>query len=237
MTLRSAILAIALVMGTPAYAQEEPQSADVASQRDQLSPEHIAAGENLFRAIILDGGALNRMFEVLEAQMLPGLRTDIISSPIYQAASPQRREAIMLVIDDLTPYMRREITAEMGIVGARVAPRFAQRMSLDHLNETAEFMRSPEMRERWRAMVDAHLEDEKPMPSFPDWRTAGTFAATPAGLAFAQEADAFGDILDEESERALALTFPRMLTVIAGRICDALADDCPAHIRDAAGRI
>lgn len=238
MNVRGALFGIALALcaAMPASAQDtrEPASAPQASQ---LSAEHIAAGENLFRAIVFDGGALNRIFEVLEAEMLPGLRQDILASPIYRNASPERREALMLVIDDLVPYMHREILNEMNAVGARAAPRFAERMSLEHLNETAEFMRSPEMQARWRAIVDERAVADKPMPSFPDWESAGTFAQTPAGEAFARESEAFGDILDEESEQALALAFPRMLSVITGRLCDALGDDCPQHLRDASGRI
>lgn len=238
MTLRGALtgLALALCAGTPASAQETRAPAS-APEAPQLSAEHIAAGENLFRAIVFDGGALNRMFEVLEATMLPGLRQDILASPLYRNASPERREALMLVIDDLVPYMHREILIEMNAVGARAAPRFAERMSIEHLNETADFMRSPEMQARWRAIIDARVATDKPMPSFPDWESAGPFVQTPAGEAFARESEAFGDILDEESEQALALAFPRMLSVIAGRMCDALGSDCPPHLRDAAGRI
>lgn len=237
MTLRGALLGIALLAcgAMPAFAQETRDPAAV--EAPELSSEHIAAGENLFRAIVFDGGALNRIFEVIEANMLPNLRTDILASPMYQQTSPERREALMLVVDDLVPYMHREILSEMNAVGARAAPRFAARMSMEHLNETAEFMRSPEMQERWRAIVDTRVETGKPMPSFPDWESAGTFAQTPTGEAFAHEVEALGDILDEESDQAFALAFPRMLTVISGRMCDALGDDCPPHLRDAAGRI
>lgn len=238
MTLRGALfgMALAFCATMPASAQEtrEPASAPAAPQ---LSAEQIAAGENLFRAIVFDGGALNRIFEVLEAEMLPGLREDILASPIYRNASPEQREALMLVVDDLVPYMHREILAEMNAVGARAAPRFAERMSIEHLNETAEFMRSPEMQARWRALVDERVVADKPMPSFPNWESAGAFAQTPAGEAFARESEAFGDILDEESEQALALAFPRMLAELAGRMCDALGSDCPQHLRDASGRI
>lgn len=235
MNLRALILAVGLVAGgaTFAYAQDGTETA----QPRVLTADAIAAGDNLFRAIVFDGGAVERMFEFMESDVVPSLRRDIISSPIYREATPERREALMLVIDDLPDYMRQEITAGLAEVGTRVAPRFAERMSIEHLNATADFMRSPEMRAQWRNIVETRIEDNKPMPSFPEWRMVGDFAQTPAGQAFAEQQAAFADIMDEESEQTLSLVFPRILATVSGRMCDALGEDCPAYLRDSAGRI
>lgn len=236
MNLRAAVLSVALVAGAvaPVWAQETPAAA---SPAPTFSSEHITAGDNLFRAIIYDGGAIERIFEIVESDMIPELRADILRSPLYQSATPDRREALMVVIDSLPSYLRQELLSALATTGPRIAERFAERMSIEHLNETAAFMRSPEIRERWRTMVDDGIEKDTPMPSFPAWRTVGDFAATPAGEAFARQEEALGDILDEETEQTLRIAFPRMLTVIAGQMCDALGSDCPTHMRDAAGRI
>ncbi|MEZ5961563.1 MAG: hypothetical protein R3C30_14235 [Hyphomonadaceae bacterium] len=239
MNLRAAVLAFALIAAAvaPTHAQVNEGAPREAAPVATLSPEQVAAGENLFRAIVFDGGAVDRIFEHMEAEVIPELRSDIISSPLYREASPDRREALMQVIDNLPVFMRQELTAGLVTIGASAAPRFAERMSAEHLNATAEFMRSPEMRVRWRAIVEDRIDLDKPMPSFPDWRDVGDFAQTPAGQAFAEQQEALGDILDEESERTLAIVFPRMLAGLSGQMCDALGSDCPDHIRDAAGRI
>lgn len=238
MNLRAAVISVALLAGViaPASAQETPAAASPSPTAAQYTPEHIAAGDNLFRAIIFDGGAIERIFEIVESDMIPELRADILRSPLYQGATPARREALMVVIDGLPNYMRQELLSALSTTAPRISERFAERMSLDHLNETATFMRSPEIRERWRTMVDDGIEKDTPMPSFPAWQAVGDFASTPAGQAFAQEEETLGDILDEETEQSLRIAFPRMLTVIAGQLCDALGEDCPSHMRDAAGR-
>lgn len=236
MNLRAALLVFAMLLATPAAAQDEPQTAATPAVA-QLAPDHVAAGDNLFRAIVFDGGAIDRIFEIVEADLIPELRADILRSPLYRSAAPERREALMVIIDELPDYMRQEVLTALEAASGRIATRFAERMSLEHLNETATFMRTPEIRERWRAMIDERMEKDQPMPAFPNWRAVGAFADTPAGQAFAQEETALGDILDEETEQTLRIAFPRMLTIVAGQMCDALGDDCPANIRDAAGRI
>jgi hypothetical protein len=238
MNLRAAIAGIVFsaVLASPAIAQEAQESATPNARVVELSPEHIAVGDNLFRAIVIDGGGIDRIFEIVETDMIPDLRANMLRSPIYRGASAERREALMVIVDNLPNFMRQEIVIALNSVGPRIAPRFAQHMSREHLDETADFMRSPEMRERWRAMVDERAEKDTPMPNFPQWRSVGDFAQTPAGQAFAREEEALGVILTEETDQTFTIVFPRMLTVIAGQMCDALGDECPPNIRDAAGR-
>jgi len=240
MNLRAAVLGFALFAA--AAAPTHAQDAAVPAPREAasvvaLSADQLAAGENLFRAIVFDGGAVDRIFEFMEDDVIPEIRSDIMGSPLYRDVTPARREALMQVIDNLPAFMRQELTAGLVTIGTSAAPRFAERMSVEHLNQTAEFMRSPEMRTRWRAMVQDRIDTDKPMPSFPDWRDVGDFAQSEAGLAFAAQQEAFGDILDEESERTLAVVFPRILSGLSGQMCDALESDCPDYLRDAAGRI
>lgn len=235
MNLRIVICALGLLTAVPAQAQDVTNPATAPTPAP--SAEHLAAGENLARAVIFDGGAVQRIFEHMDTSVIPELRQSILSSPIYRGANAERREALMQVIDDLPNYMRQELNAGLGAVTVESAPRFAERMSAEHLNETAAFMRSDEIRARWRGMVEARIEMDKPMPSFPDWRDVGAFAQTPAGLAFAENEEELGNILDEEAERTLSLIFPRMLATVRGQMCDALRSDCPQHLRDSAGRI
>lgn len=239
MSFRAAIVAILIVagVGSPALAQQfEIEPSALATEIDSA---HQAAAENFYRATIFDNGAMEVMFGVVETQLIPDLRASIVRSPLYSDLRAERREALLAVIDGLPDYLRQQINAELTSLGARIAPRIASHMSTEHLNETAEFLRSEALREPWRRLAEAAMSDneEKESGVFPNWRSVGDFAQTPAGIAFAQEEQALAEIFNDASEEAFPLMFARLRATAAGQVCDALADECPARIRDAAGRI
>lgn len=234
MIFRTAILAFGMLAATPAFAQDTtPTPTAPTAPTAAYAAEHLAAGENLARAIIFDGGAVDRIFEHMDAAIIPQLRQNIISSPLYRSANTEQRAALLRVVDNMPAFMRQELSAGLATVTVNAAPLFAQRMSAEHLNQTADFMRTPDIQERWRQMVEARIATDQPMPSFPEWRDVGTFAQTPAGQAFAQNERAIGDILDEEAERTLSTTFPRVLAAVSAQMCDALGNDCPPQLRSA----
>lgn len=228
MTLRVVIFALGMLAAAPAFAQDIRQQAPATG----YSAEHVAAGESLARAVVFDGGAVERIFEHMDTSIIPQVRQNVINSPLYRSANPDQRAALMRVVDNLPVLMRQELTATLATVTANVAPRFAEHMSTEHLTQTADFMRSPEIRARWRQMVEARIATDQPMPSFPEWRDIGTFAQTPAGLAFAENEAALGNILDTEANSRLSETFPRMLNTVFAQMCDALGNDCPPELRN-----
>lgn len=235
MIFRAAAIALTLVCATGAYA-EEPAPAETAAPATQYAPEHLAAAHDFYSAVIFDNGMLEQIFQTLEADSLPDLRTRIERSQIYREAPPARRQALMNIIDNLPTYLRQELTAALVEIGDRVAPRFAERMTEEELRQTATFMRSEEMRPAWEDLAETVTDRDKPTPNFPNWRRVGSFAETPAGQAFGRESPAMSDMLTEESDLAMQMVFPRLLTVIAGQLCDALAEDCPPQMRETAGR-
>ena len=239
MNSRAVVLSVALFasMAGPAIAQDSLDAPVARAAPEHLSPEHVAAGADLFRAMMIDSGVIDRLFELIEVEIIPDMRTGLLSSPMYRDAPTEQRDALLHVIDTIPSLMRQEFVTALESATPRVGYRFAAHMSREHLSATATFMRSPEMREKWRELVDEIVDADGPTRSFPDWRSVDDFARTPAGQAFGRKEGTLGVIMKEETDQALATLSPRMITIIAGQVCDALGEDCPSNIRDAAGRI
>lgn len=232
MTLRAALIAIfALTAAAPAFAQDKP-----AIVAEAPTPESIEAGRNLFQSILFDSGAMDGLFDAVSKLILPQLRQRMRTSPVYLEASERGRAALDTYIESFPDLVEREFTAEFGGMADSVAPRFAGLMSPEHLNAAADFMRTPEMRERWADMVEDVTRTDSSSDTFPPWRDMA-FAETEAGLALAARQDQIGDILEAAFEERMVLFEPRIRSVIAEGMCNALADECPEHIREAIGRI
>ncbi len=234
--MRSALFALlgALCFASPSIAQEAPPLPPIGAE---TTPEALAAGEDLYQAIVLDSGVLDGFVNLARTNLMPDLRASVVQSPLYLNAAPARREALLAVIDNVPNFIGREFERELVAMGARVAPRFAARMSAEHMTETATFLRSEVMQGPWRDFVAEIVSANPRASSFPEWRPVGTFADTEAGRAFAEQHERLGGILSEEMEETLILLLPRLRALAAGQICDALQDDCPTRVREEAGRI
>lgn len=234
--MRSALFVLlsALCLASPSIAQEAPPLPPLGAEE---TPEALAAGRDLYQAIVLHSGVLDGFVDRARTDLIPDLRASVVQSPLYLDATPARREALLAVIDNVPTFIRQEFETQLVAMGVRVAPRFASRMSAEHMTETATFLRSTAMQERWREFVAEIVSANPRAGSFPEWRSVGTFAETDAGRAFAEQEERLGGILSEEMEETLILLLPRMRALAAGQICDALQDDCPTRVREEAGRI
>jgi hypothetical protein len=235
--LASAIVALAaLSFPSSAAAQAEAPAPAAPAPADDAT----AAGAELFSAILVDSGATDMLFGAVRSEMLPNLRTDLLNSAAYRAASPSRQRALETFIDTVPDILQREFSTEIGEMARRSAPRMAALMNAQQMRDIAAFMRSAELRPLWTELMADVVDPKLEAADFPDWSDhpqLSAFDETDAGRAFAVHRDAIGDILDDELQQGLTRVEPRMRAAIMAGICDALAEDCPAQLRDALGRI
>jgi NAD(P)H-dependent FMN reductase len=234
MSLGRTLFAVIVACATPAFAQQAPEAPAA-----PVSAESVEAGHAFFNAMMFESGAMAAIFDGVATAIVPDLRRSIMDSSVYGDASPEHQRSVLAFVETLPDLIERELTTEIHAIAASAAPRLALRMSADDLRQTAAFLRSPEMRPQWQALARAAIdaEGEGDLGTFPEWASVGSFASTPAGQAFAREEDAIAALLEEEFEVAMRRMAPRLRVAVSAGMCDALADDCPAHIRDSLGRI
>lgn len=245
-TITLLVMTAMLAIATPAHAQKPvPIYPEVVAPTPTpdgafaVSPESVAAGDDLVQAVVRDSGAMEVIYDGFASQLLPPLRNTLLTSPLYRQANPRQRAALTAFIDSLPDFFREQITIIMADATPRAAPRIATRMSVEHLSQTAAFLRSPELRPGWEAIANQAIQrgdNDAPTPTFPEWRDTA-FAQTEAGRAFAVEHQAIADILDEEFETSAERLWPLAEATLTARMCEAMGDDCPAQLRNQAERI
>lgn len=236
---------VAAASVTPAWAQKaQPPAATVAPETqspvltETPSLEAIAAGRDLFEAAIIDTRILDVMFEHFSRDMLPEVRAEITASAIYREASTEHRAALLAFLDTLPDLLKQEFRVEIGAIGDRAAPRFAQRLSADDMNAVAAYMRQPEIQREWRDLADRFIANDidGDLPNFPDFTTrSDAFSQSPAAQAFALQRSALDRILSEEMQVSTGQIVPRLQFMVAAGLCTALEDECPQQLRNLVG--
>lgn len=229
-----------LSLGAPAAAQKpDPPPARLA---ETLGPEHVAAALDFYRSIVFDTGMVETLSNGIGAEIMPSIRTSMLDSDLYRSVSEERQAALRAYVETLPQVMLEECEAMFTELGRRAAPRFAERLSGEHLSEIAAFMRTPDMRDAWRTMMKAYLEGrDDAMTGMLPWSMEApatrAFAETEAGRALGREIDSINRILEEEMEASLTLAMPRIQTRIFEGMCAALGDECPDDLRRQVNRI
>lgn len=241
--MRLLLLAVcfSIASAAPSWAQKASPSA-VAPQAPALtetpSLEAIAAARDLFEAAIIDTAILDVMFQHVARDMMPGVRADIMASELYRDARNEHRAAMLAFLDSLPGLLQEEFRAEIGAIGDRAAPRFAQRLSAEDMTAVAAYMRRPEIQAEWRDLAERYIDNDVDgdLPNFPDFTTRrDAFSQSPSARAFAMQRDALDQILREEMDRSTSHIVPRLQFVIAAGFCAALEDECPQNIRNLVG--
>lgn len=234
--IRAFVIGAALLCAPPALAQDTPPA-----EASAPSPEAVAAARDFYTAMVFDGGALDALGPVFARYLAPQMRSTIVSSPIYRNARPDQRERLDAFVATMPDILINEFGAEMRRATDRVAPQFARIMTIDELTGATAFLQSPDMDPLWAQLMDdvGRTDGNSAQGTLPDW--SGTaegraFAETPAGLALVRVEPQIDAILDAEGPAIFAALTPRIELIMLTGLCDALREDCPAHVRNALGR-
>lgn len=237
MIFRALIFATALAFAAPVSAEDTPAQAAAPAP----SPEAVAAAREFYTAMVFDGGALDALAPVFARYMAPQIRTSLETSPIYINADAEKRARIDAFIATVPDILITEFGNEMRRATDRVAPRIAVLMTVEEMNGATTFLRSPEMDPLWaQLMGDVGRTDGNSVEgTLPDW--SGTpegqaFAETPSGRAVIRAEPQIDQILDEEGPVIFQALGGRVELILLTGLCDALAEDCPAHVRQSLGR-
>lgn len=208
---------------------------------EENSAQTEAAGVEFYRALVLEGAALEMIFEILEDTTLPELRQRVLNSDAFRGASPDHQRALAELVNAIPSIVRNEFAMELENLADRVGPRFATLMTEHELEGASQFLRSPAMRPLWRDLMEAIAASDHPtgLGVFPDWSLTAegrAFVATPPGRALVREEDNINRVLIEGTRTAFELAQPGIRQLLDERICDALAEDCPTHLRNSLGR-
>jgi hypothetical protein len=234
MRLLSVLLPALLLLTTAAHAQSKaPASAPTTASNVQLS-QTAGATREVLQALLFDIGIFDG---VTEAQM-PGLRNSIRGLPQYTNGDSQRRLALDQFIEAMPDVIRAEVTAEMDIMAANIAPHIVQTMRPDEIRAFATFFRSTELRPLVNRMigegVNSGAENIRTEPTPEEQVRISAFMATPDGQAVATHSEAFWQAVGDEIRAAA----PRMYQRLQGRLftdlCASLGDECPLELRQRA---
>lgn len=236
MFLRAFFIGAALLWATPVLAQDTSPSAT-----SEPSPETVAAAREFYTAMVFDGGALDALGPVFARYMAPEMRNTILRSSIYRDANVVQRQRLDAFIDSMPGILISEFGAEMRRATDRIAPQIARIMTVEKLSGATAFLQSPDMDPLWAQLMDevGRTDGNSSQGTLPDW--SGTaegraFAGTPAGVALIRAEPQIDAILEAEGPAMFAALTPRIELIMITGLCDALAEDCPAHIRNSLGR-
>ena len=168
---------------------------------------------------------------------MPSIRDSMLQSPIYTAASPRNQESLRAFMDTLPALVQTELMTEIVVVGDRIGPRYGALLTAEELTQSAAFMRSDAMRAVWDSMIDNYIANGNLSTSNLDFNSLTspevmTFLQSPAGLAFTREQNNISRILNEEFNAATIRMMPRLQHLVLNGMCEALAQDCPRHVRE-----
>ena len=236
MLIRAILIGSALFCATPVAAQDPPAAAT-----SEPSPDAIAAARDFYTAMVFDGGALDALGPVFAQYMAPQMRRTLLSSSIYRNARPAQRERIDAFIATVPDLLISEFGAEMRRATDRIAPQIARTMTIEELTAATAFLQSPDMDPLWAQLMDevGRTDGNSEQGTLPDWNGTAegrAFAETAAGRALIRAEPQIDAILDAEGPAIFAALTPRIELIMLTGLCDALEEDCPAHVRNSLGR-
>src|SRR5262245_45651718 len=229
MFVRSLFLALALTCA-PISASWSEENPPVQPPVQAASPEAVAAGRDVVHSLVFDSGLVDMVLEPMMASTMPGIRSSVLESPLYQRASRRHREALLAFVDAMPDLLRREVTAECEVIADRAAARLVERMTAEELRGFAAFLRSPDARPLFQHVARDYLANPKggsARADFSNEEMSGllAFLSTPAGVAYVREQDAISTILSEEFDASSERMRLRLENMVLRGMCEALENE------------
>lgn len=217
-------LAIALAvffLATPSVAEEVGSNV-------QVEAAQVDAAHEALRTLMLETGIMEQAFAEFRTTRVPEMRARVEASDVRRELSEAGRAALDAYMESLPAYFEQEVRAgAIELVGVTAEPT-AHIFSVAEWEGLTAFLRQPEA----RSLLTKLARGEQSSVTTEEMDVARQFYQTPAGQAYAQRGAELNRMLFAIMEAQLPLITGRILDVSLQRLCDALGDECPSHLRD-----
>lgn len=225
--MRSLFFAGIALIATFAFAHESVRAEPTTHATEDAQRN---AATTALRSMFFESGIFEAAIAEFAERSIPETRARAEQSGARARLSERGRAAFDQYIEDLPDALRQELNLSVGELIEHTAQRSAHIFTVAEWNGIAEFFAEPAAQ---TAFVKLSRGDRASITE-EEMAVALRFFETPAGHAFATRGDQFNAAL----AAVVAEELPRITASVEQRsfrhLCEALADECPTHIREQA---